>query len=165
MRLVRYAVIAAAAVSLAATGTAQAANSPTTRDCSFSGGLDPDFVQISRVSVNGSDLTVSRARKHVSLKASESSLPGDQMNGVTLHAKVKSPGTKTKKVSGNGTGVVKLKIPLKHRMPGRAYTISWAATFDNGNHMCPSSSTPANTTPMPFKVRVRSAPYSHGARR
>ncbi len=161
MAPLRFAALLATGVALALVGSAQAANSPTMRDCAFSGGLDPDFVRISGVSVNGSDLSVSRTKRHVSLEASESSLPGDNTNHVTLHAKVKSPGTKTKKVSDGGTGVVKLKIPLAHRTPGRAYTISWAASFDNGSHMCPSSSTPANTTPMPFTVSVRSASYGH----
>ena len=164
MRPLRYAALIALGISLALIATAQAANSPTMRDCAFSGGLDPDFVKISGVSVNGSDLTVAATKKHVALEASESSLPGDQMNHATLHAKVKSAGTKTKKVSGGGTGMVKLSIPLAHRKPGRTYTISWTATFDNGSHMCPSSSTPANTTPMPFKVSVSSAPYDHAAR-
>ncbi len=159
MRSLLYAASVATGVFMAAIGTAQAANSPTMRDCSFSGGVDADFVQISGVSVNGSDLTVSSTKRHVSLEASESSFPGDDMNHVTLHAKVKSRGIKAKKVSGGGAGVVKLKIPLKHRTAGRAYKVSWTATFDNGNHMCPSSATPANTTPMPFTVTVASAPY------
>jgi len=53
-------------------------------------------------------------------------------------------------VSGAGTGKVRVSVPLA---PGaKSYTISWAATFDNGNHQCPSVFTPENETPKPFVV-------------
>ena len=51
-------------------------------------------------------------------------------------------------------GMVELQAPLRRRIVGRQYTISWAATFDNGGHACPSELTPENTTPKPFVVTV-----------
>jgi hypothetical protein len=148
----------AAALSIAAMAylapSLGAANSPTFRDCALAGGIDPDFVRLMGADVSGSSLTVPKKTKHVSVKASESSLPGDDANRVTLHASVKSKGLETPKLSGEGTGHVTLKLPLKHRSHGRKYTIGWSATFDNGNHACPSASTPQNTAPMPYVVKV-----------
>jgi hypothetical protein len=135
---------------------ASAANSPTFRDCSlFSPGVDPDFVRISKVTVgSGGKLTVPRTQGHVKLLASESSDPGDSANHVTFKATVKAPGVQKRKLSGNGTGKVKLSIPLAGMPHAKTYTISWAATFDNGNHSCPSSQTPENTKPSPFVVKA-----------
>jgi hypothetical protein len=134
---------------------AQAANSPTFRDCSlFVVGFDPDFVQISGVTVTGSSLTVSPNPGPVFLKASESSDPGDSAGHVTLNVTVTAPGVATQTLAGNGTGAVTLQVPLTGAGVGRTYTISWAATFDNGNHLCPSAQTPENTAPNPFGVTV-----------
>jgi hypothetical protein len=136
--------------------SAGAANSPTFRDCSlFVSGFDPDFVQISGVTVTPEGtLTVPRSQKEVPIEASESSDPGDSMGHVTLAVSVTASHVPTQSVSGEATGKVELSVPLLRRKPGRSYTISWAATFDNGNHLCPSESTPENTTPKPFVVSV-----------
>ena len=135
---------------------ASAANSPTFRDCSaFVEGFDPDFIQLSGVRVGpGGGLTVPPGQHQVSLKASESSDPGDNLGHVTLDVTVTAPGVPTRTVSGAGTGFVLLSVPLVGSGVGRTYTISWAATFDNGNHPCPSPNTPDNTTPNPFVVTV-----------
>jgi hypothetical protein len=135
---------------------ASAANSPTFRDCSaFVEGFDPDFVQLSgvRVSPSGS-LSVSPSQNQVQLKASESSDPGDNLGRVTLDLTVTAPSVPPRTVSGAGTGFVVLSVPLVGSGVGRSYTISWSATFDNGNHPCPSPFTPDNTTPNPFVVTV-----------
>ena len=141
---------------------AEAANSPTSRDCSaFVPGFDPDFVQLSGVTVaaDGS-LTVSPSQNQVQLEASESSDPGDSAGHVTLTATVIAPpGIPTQTVSGEGTGRVVLVLPLIGSGVGQTYTISWSATFDNGNHACPSTVTPENTPadPHPFVVTVVSS--------
>jgi len=134
---------------------ANAANGPTFRDCSLAGGLDPDFVQLLGVAVGpGGALTVPPGTERVGIEASESSDPGDKLGHVTLKVIVTAPGVPTQSVSGEGTGKVLLAAPLGRRKVGRTYTIGWAATFDNGNHLCPSESTPENTTPKPFVVTV-----------
>ena len=71
-------------------------------------------------------------------------------------ATVTSAGLPTQTVSGTGTGRVVLRVPLPAPRAGRTYTVSWAATFDNGNHPCPSSFTPDNTAsdPHPFVLTV-----------
>jgi hypothetical protein len=134
-----------------------AANSPTFRDCSlFVSGFDPDFVQVSGVTVtSGGTLTVPLSQGQVSIEASESSDPGDNVGHVTLDVSVTAPRVPTQSFSGAATGKVELSVPLRRRKRGRTYTISWAATFDNGNHLCPSESTPENTTPKPFVVTVQ----------
>ena len=133
---------------------ARAANTPTFRDCSaFVEGFDPDFVEISGVVVGpGGRLTVAPSQQAVPLTASESSDPGDSSGHVTLKATVTSAGLATQTVSGAGAGRVVLQVPLPGPRAGRTYTISWAATFDNGNHACPSAFTPDNTPsdPHPF---------------
>jgi hypothetical protein len=133
---------------------ASAANGPTFRDCSLAGGLDPDFVQLLGVAVGSQGaLTVPRGQETVGIEASESSDPGDNLGHVTLKVAVTSPGISTQNVSGEGTGKVLLAAPLRgSKKAGRTYTINWAATFDNGNHLCPSEFTPENTTPKPFVV-------------
>ena len=135
---------------------AEAANSPTFRDCSLAGGIDPDFVQLSGVTVapNGG-LSVSPGQNQVQLEASESSDPGDSAGHVTLAVTVTAPGVPSRSVSGAGTGLVVLSAPLIGSGAGKSYTISWAASFDNGQHQCPSSFTPQNTAPNPFVVTVR----------
>jgi hypothetical protein len=146
----------AAGASLLPVASAGAANSATFRDCSLVAGTDPDFVILSGVTAGpGGSLTVKRRTPQVALEASESSDPGDNLGHVTLNVKVESRKVATKEVSGAGTGKVMVAVPLTKSMKvGRTYTISWAATFDNGNHACPSSSTPENTTPKPFLVTV-----------
>jgi hypothetical protein len=149
----------AVAMCWQAAASADAANSPTFRDCSLAAGIDPDFVQLTGVSVGpGGSLIVSRGQPQVSIEASESSDPGDNLGHVTLDVKVSSPKQPTIDRSGAGTGKVVLSIPLERSTKvGRSYTISWADTTDNGNHACPSTSTPENTTPMPFVVTVQKA--------
>jgi hypothetical protein len=145
-----------AAIAWLTVPVADAANSPTFRDCSLVGGIDPDFVQLSGVTVspNGS-LSVTPSQNHVQLEASESSDPGDSAGHVTLAVTVTAPSVPPRTVSGAGTGLVTLSVPLKGSGTGRSYTISWSATFDNGMHQCPSSVTPENTAPNPFVVNVR----------
>jgi hypothetical protein len=139
---------------------ADAANGPTFRDCSlFVEGFDPDFVQLFGVSVGPAGaLTVSPSQNSVQLEASESSDPGDSAGHVTLNATVTAPKRPAETVSGMGTGKVLLSVPLLGSGTGRTYTINWFATFDNGNHQCPSPLTPDNTGPDPFVVKVTRSP-------
>jgi CelD/BcsL family acetyltransferase involved in cellulose biosynthesis len=118
--------------------------------------LDPDFVELSGVTVGPQgSLSVARGQTQVRLEASESSDPGDNLGHVTLNATVTTTHAPKQTVSGAETGKVVLALPLlKSRRRGRTYTISWSATFDNGNHMCPSSQTPENTQPRPFVLTV-----------
>ena len=136
---------------------AAAANSATFRDGSaFVSGVDPDFVQLSGVTVGPQGtLTVRPSQNQVQLEASESSDPGDSAGHVTLNATVTAPHVPVRTVSGAGTGMVVLSVPLVGSGVGRSYTISWSATFDNGTHACPSSVTPENTGPNPFVVTVK----------
>jgi len=155
MRRVRIlAGVATLVVGLIGAPVAGAANSPTFRDCSlFVPGFDPDFVELSGAAVGaGGSLTVPPGQRHVQLEASESSDPGDSSGHVTLSAAVTSPRAPTQTVAGAGVGKVLLTVPLVHGGLGRSYTISWSATFDNGNHACPSAFTPENTAPNPFVV-------------
>jgi len=155
MRLLVGLGAATAAMAWFGVPAASAANGPTFRDCSLAAGLDPDFVQLFGVAVGPEGaLTVPRGQEQVSIEASESSDPGDNLAHVTFKVTVTSPGVSTQSVSGEATGKVELSAPLVRRKPGRSYTISWAATFDNGNHLCPSESTPENTTPKPFVVSI-----------
>lgn len=152
-------------VGLAALGTlvclvpaapASAANSATFRDCSLVAGADPDFVKLTGVMVGPQgELTVKRGTPSVSIEASESSDPGDNLGNVTLNVKVESSKVASQMRSGAGTGKVVLSVPLtRSKKLGRKYTISWSDTTDNGNHVCPSANTPENTTPKPFVVIV-----------
>jgi hypothetical protein len=144
-----------AASACVAAPAALATNGPTFRDCSLVSGLDPDFVQLSGVTVGPEGtLTVPRSQTHVQLEASESSDPGDSLGHVTLNATVTAPHVPTRTVSGAETGKVILSVPLLKTKVGRGYTISWSATFDNGMHLCPSAQTPENTEPNPFVVSV-----------
>jgi hypothetical protein len=133
-----------------------AANSPTFRDCSlFVSGFDEDFVEISGVTLTPQGtLTVQPSQNSVQLEASESSDPGDSAGHVTLAVTVNAPGVHSRTVTGAAVGRVFVAVPLAGSGTGRTYTISWAATFDNGNHLCPSPQTPENTTPSPFVVTV-----------
>lgn len=134
---------------------AHAANSPTFRDCSLAGGLDPDVVQISMVTVTPQGtLVVPASQKSVSVDASESSDPGDNLGNVTLTVTVSRGQTLLETLNGAATGAVTLSVPLPRSGGGKTFTIGWAAVFDSGNHPCPSSSTPQNTAPDPFVVTV-----------
>jgi hypothetical protein len=141
---------------LAAATPAGAANSPTFRDCSLVAGLDPDFVQLSGVAVGPEGaLTVPAGQTQVGVEASESSDPGDNLGHVTLKVTVASRGVALQTAAAEGTGKAVVSAPLRRsKKVGRTYTIEWAATFDNGNHLCPSESTPENTRPNPFIVAV-----------
>jgi PASTA domain len=151
--LVGSVAVTAVAVLVAVAG-AGAANTKTTRDCSFPGGIDPDFVQLSGATVGPNGGLHAQSQQKVTLKASESSNPGDSSQHVTLSATVSAPGAVTRTVSGAGTGKVIKKLPLVGSSAGRSNTVSWSATFDNGQHHCPSSSTPQNSSPHPFVIRV-----------
>jgi hypothetical protein len=150
-----FAALAAAAAWLGV-APAGAANSATFRDCSLVAGADADFVKLSGVVVapNGA-VEVKRGQSQVAVEASESSDPGDNLGNVTLSVRIASRRTPTTEVSGAATGKVVLAVPLaRSKKLGRVYTIAWSDTTDNGNHVCPSSSTPENTTPRPFLVTV-----------
>jgi hypothetical protein len=136
-------------------GTASAANSPSFRDCSFIGGIDPDFVQLSGATPgSGGTLTVPQSQKSVTVLASESSDPGDNTGHDTFTVTVAAPGVASQTVSGMGVGSVTLTVPLSGAAVGSAYTITWHATFDNGVHACPGSATPQNLTANPFVLNV-----------
>ena len=134
---------------------ASADNTATFRDCSLVGGLDPDFVEVSGANVDPQGkLTVTPTQNQVTLKASESADPGDSMGHDTFTVTVSAPNVPARRLSGAGTGHVILSVALAGAAVGSAYTISWSATFDNGNHACPSSATPQNTGSMPFVLNV-----------
>jgi hypothetical protein len=134
---------------------ASAENTATFRDCSFVGGLDPDFVELSGANVDSQGkLSVTPTQNQVTLKASESSDPGDSSGHDTFTATVSAPDVPARTLSGAGTGHVILSVSLAGAPVGSAYTISWSATFDNGNHACPSSATPQNTRSTPFVLNV-----------
>jgi hypothetical protein len=158
IRLLAGLAVPAIALASPAIPAASAANSPTFRDCSLLvAGVDPDFVQLSGVNVSsGGALTIPPKQTQVMIKASESSDPGDSEGHVTLKVSVSAPGTTTRTVSGAAVGKVELAVPIRRRIVGRQYTISWSATFDNGNHLCPSENTPENTKPNPFVVGIES---------
>jgi len=156
LRLLAIAGLLASAFAVVPSAPASAANSPTFRDCSlFAEGVDPDFVQISGVSVSPQGtLTVAASQNSVQLVASESSDPGDQSQHLTFSVTVTSAKLPATTFSGAGTGRVLLDVPLARSGMGRTYTIDWAAVFDNGQHPCPGSDTPDNPGPNPFVVTV-----------
>jgi hypothetical protein len=149
--------------TLALMPNCSAENSPIVRDCSFAstqgGSVDADFVVLAggtlRVGANGA-LTVLPSQNSLVLTASESVDTGDNAGTVTLSGSVAAPGIPTQKFFGTGTGHVIWQLPLNGSSSsvGRVYTISWFATFDNGQHMCPSTITPSNTAPNPYIVTV-----------
>jgi hypothetical protein len=161
MRPISMLVVAGAIASL--TGPAAwAANSPIMRDCAFLAlpiaSVDADFVLLSGdtlKSENG-NLTVSPTQDSLNLTASESTDLEDQAGHVTLSATITSPDLPSQTVTADGTGFAIVTVPLNGSGVGRVYTISWAATFDGGQHMCPSAITPSNTSPNPFVVTVAS---------
>ena len=154
--LVGAGAVALGMFSIVGAPSAGAQNSPTFRDCSLLvQGVDPDFLQLFGVMLDPQGhLKVSPAQKRLQLEASESSDPGDSAGHVTLKASVSAPGVATRSVSGMGTGKVVVSVPLVTPRTGRTYTISWSATFDSGNHSCPSPLTPENSSPTPFVVKV-----------
>jgi hypothetical protein len=134
---------------------AGAANSPTFRDCSFVGGLDPDFVLLSGASVGpGGTLTVTSSQRAVTVEASESSDPGDNLGHDTFTVTATGSGGRTQTVSGMGTGHVTLSVPLSGVAPGGQYSLNWSAVFDSGFHPCPGSMDPQNMTSNPFVLHV-----------
>jgi hypothetical protein len=149
-------VLGAALLSAHAAG---AANSPTFRDCSHVAGLDPDFVQLTGATVGpGGTLTVTSSQPSVTVEASESSIPGDNLNMVSFSVTVSGPGLSPKTVSGMGTGHVTLSVPLSGVAPGGQYTLNWSATFDNGSHQCPGPQDAQNMTANPFVLHVVAGP-------
>jgi hypothetical protein len=158
LRTRRLAGVGALAVATAAivASPASAANGPTFRDCSLlAPGFDPDFVELFGVRVDPQgNLTVPPSQHLVSIEALESSDPGDSNGGVTLDATVTPPHGPARTVTGAGIGKVLLSLPLHGAGVGGSYTISWSATFDNGNHPCPGPLTPENPAPNPFVVAV-----------
>lgn len=149
-----FVVLIVAVLGAAAASISSAANSPTFRDCSFVGGLDPDFVQLTGATVGPGGALSAKSTKTVKLTASESSDPGDSSGHDTFKVKVTAPGSPPRKISGAATGRVVVKLPLVGSSGGETNTVSWSATFDNGNHMCPSPQTPQNTSPRPFVIKV-----------
>lgn len=138
---------------------AGAANSPAFRDCSHVFGLDPDFVQLTGATI-GSDgrLTVTSSQAAVTLKASESSIPGDNLNRVSFSVTVSGSGSRMKTIAGTGIGHVTLSVPLAGAPVGGHYSIDWSVTFDNGTHRCPGPADPQNPTSNPFVLSVVSGP-------
>lgn len=153
-------ILTCAVGTLALMPDAMAENGPIIRDCSFAatpgGSVDADFVLVSgqTLKVKNGVLTALTSQNLVNLTASESMDTGDSAGKVTLQASVSSPGQPTLSFTGSGTGFTILGIPLNGSSVGRVYTISWAATFDGGQHMCPSQITPSNTAPNPFMITV-----------
>jgi len=142
MRRIFVLVLAGTIVSLTG-ATSWAENSSILRDCSFLAlpvaSVDADFVLLSGDTLKSDNgkLTVLPTQDSLDLTASESTDQGDQAGHVTLTATVTAPEIGSVTVSGAGTGSVILALPLNGSGVGRVYTISWAATFDNGMHMCP----------------------------
>ncbi len=152
---VRAAVLSVA-VALLVAPSARAGNNAVFRDCALLiAPLDADFLHLSGVEVHpDGSLTVNPSQGLLELTASESFDPLDDAGQVKLTATISSPGVATETVSGTATDFVILKLPLNDPVAGRVYTISWAASFDNGQHMCPSAITLANTVAQPFVVTV-----------
>jgi hypothetical protein len=138
--------------AVAVVASAPAANSPAFRDCAFAGGVDPDFVQLLGATAGSNGALTVDSAKPAQVKASESSDPGDGSGHDTLKISVSGPGISNRTASGQGVGKVVVNVPLDGAQEGQSYTISWSATFDNGNHSCPSSQTPQNSSPRPFVV-------------
>jgi hypothetical protein len=150
--LIVLATALAGSLILLPAGRARAGNSPAFRDCSLLIGLDPDFVQLYGVTIQNGALTVPSSKPTVQVEASESSDPGDNLGHVTLNVTASAPGVTAASMSGAGQGLVVLSLTLPQAQAGRSYSISWAATFDNGMHACPAVYTLANTNPSPFVV-------------
>jgi hypothetical protein len=138
---------------------AGAANSQTFRDCSHVFGLDPDFVQlIGATAGSNGGLTVTSSQAAVTLKASESAIPGDNLNDVSFSVTVTGTGAGTRTISGTGVGHVTLAVPLGGVTAGGHYSLDWSASFDNATHRCPGAADPRNPTSNPFVLSVVSGP-------
>lgn len=157
--------IASALATLSLMPNCWAVNGPIIRDCSFGHptmftALDGDFVLLTgdTLKVRNGLLSVLPSQTELDLTASESTDPNfgppntDNAGTVQLFATVSTPGQPTRSFFGTATGFVILGIPLNPQDVGQVFTISWNATFDNGGHACPSSTTPSNTTSIPFVV-------------
>jgi hypothetical protein len=138
---------------------ASAANSPAFRDCAHVFGLDPDFIQLTGATI-GSDgrLAVTSSQAAVTLKASESAIPGDNLNRVSFSVTITGSGAGMRTFSGTGVGHVTLSVPLGGVATGGHYSLDWSATFDNGTHRCPGPADPQNPTSNPFVLSVVSGP-------
>ena len=157
MRL--WAALTAFAVLWASAHVASAANSATFRDCAHVFGLDPDFVQLTGATVgSGGMLAVTSSQAAVTLKASESAIPGDNLNRVSFSVSVSGTGLGVKTISGTGVGHVTLSVPLGGVAAGGQYSLDWSATFDGGTHKCPGPADPQNPTSNPFVLSVVSGP-------
>ena len=101
------ALVGGAATIVLVTQAASAANSPTFRDCSFPGGIDPDYVELlsGTPGPNGT-VTVPASQTSIQVKASESSDPGDSSGHDTLKVTVNAP------------------VRRRRRSPGRA--LAWS---------------------------------------
>jgi hypothetical protein len=97
---------------------------------------------------------VTEAQASVTLTASESTDPLDNLGSDTFAVKVSAPGLPAETTKGSGTGRVVLTIPLGGAAVGSAYTLDWSATFDSGNHSCPGSADPQNRASNPFVLNV-----------
>lgn len=151
---------ACAVASLAMVSIARAENGPIIRDCSLVAppppAVDPDFVLLSgtTLKIRSGVLSVLPTEHSLVLTASESVDNGDSAGTVQLFASAKSGRMQGPGFFGTSPGFVILNIPLANPTVGKVYTISWTATFDNGQHACPGTLTPENTTPIPFVVTV-----------
>ena len=110
-------------------------------------GLDPDFVQLSGVTVTQSGQLVATGSS-VQILASESADKMDQKQHTRLSVTATGPNG-TQMLSGLGIGHVALDVSLPR---SGTYTISWKATVDNEAHPCPGLLTPMNIKPKPFVV-------------
>jgi hypothetical protein len=157
MRL--WAGLSAFAALWAPAHVAGAANSPAFRDCAHVFGLDPDFVQLTGATVgSGARLDVTSSQAAVTLKASESALPGDNLNRVNFSVTVSGTAAGMQTISGTGVGHVTLSVPLGGVAAGGQYSLDWSATFDGGTHKCPGPADPQNPTSNPFVLNVVSGP-------
>jgi hypothetical protein len=150
--------IASALATLSLMPNCRADNSPVLRDCSFAStpvsSTDADFVLLSAptLKLRNGLLSILTSENALTITASESVDTNDNKGTVQLFATVSTPGAPTQSFFGSGTGFVNLGIPVSSSSVGQVFTIVWHATFDNGQHACPSSVTPSNTTPIPFVV-------------
>jgi hypothetical protein len=149
---------ACALATLSLTANAQADNSPVVRDCSFgstpAASPDADFVLLSSptLKLRNGVLSILTSENTMTLTASESVDTNDNQGKVQLFATVSAPGTPTQSFFASGTGFANVGIPVSSSSVGQVFTIAWHATFDGGQHACPSATTPANTSPIPFVV-------------
>lgn len=154
-----WAGLIAFAAILVPANPAGAANSATLRDCAHVFGVDPDFVQLTGATVaSDGSLAIPSSQAAVTLKASESAIPGDNLNHVSFSVTVTGTGAATRTISGTGVGHVTLSVPLGGVAVGGHYSLDWSATFDSGTHVCPGPADPLNPTSNPFVLTVVSGP-------